>query len=90
MPTKSDIVAEQLAELRQDLRELWVAVTADPKKQARKERLWSILAGVLAAVATIGARRIATKAWAVLTGEPPPPAQKAEEEAARTKQAVRQ
>jgi len=79
MPDKSDVVAEQIAELRQDLRDLWVALTADPKKQARKERLWRILAGVAGAVATMAARRVATKAWAVLTGEKPPTAQAAQD-----------
>ncbi len=34
---------------------------------------------------TIAARRVATKIWAVLTGEPPPPAQKAEEDAAQVR-----
>jgi len=81
MADKRDVVSEQLAELRQDLRDLWVALTVDPKKQARKERMWAILAGAFGAVATMGARRAATKIWTVLTGEPPPPAQKAQEQA---------
>jgi hypothetical protein len=82
MPTKSDVVSEQLGELKQDLRDLWVALTADPKKQARKERLWTIIAGAFGAAATMAARKATTKAWTVLTGEPPPPVQKAQEEAA--------
>ncbi|MBA3718628.1 MAG: DUF4235 domain-containing protein [Actinobacteria bacterium] len=86
MPKKSDVVEEQLAELRQDLRDLWLALRKDPKKQARKERMWSILAGALGAAATIGARMAATKIWTRLTGEPPPPAQKAREEAAKVRQ----
>lgn len=84
MANRNDVVAEQLTELKQDLRDLWVALTADPKKQARKERLWTVLAGVFGAVATMAARRVTTKAWVVLTGEAPPPAQKAQEDAAET------
>jgi hypothetical protein len=86
MPTKRDVVEEQLAELRQDLHDLWVALTVDPKQQKRKERAWAIVAGVSGAVATLAARRAATKIWAVLTGEVPPPVKKAEEEAAEMRQ----
>jgi hypothetical protein len=88
VPKKRDVVEEQLTELRQDLHDLWVALTADPKAQQRKERLWAIVAGVSGALATLAARRTATKIWAVLTGEAPPPAQKAEEDAARAQRPV--
>jgi hypothetical protein len=77
MPSRSELVAEQLDELRQDLRDLWTAVVVDPRKQARKERAWSILAGALGAAGTMVARRAATKAWRVLTGEQPPTARPA-------------
>lgn len=86
MPTKNEVVAEQLAEIRQDLRNLWTALRHDPKKQARKERAWSLLSGALAAATTIAARQIATKLWTRLTGEPPPAAQKAREDAAKVRQ----
>ena len=86
MPTKNEIVSEQLAEIRQDLRDLWTAVRTDPKVQARKERAWSLLAGALGAATTIVARQVATKLWTRLTGEPPPPAQNAREEAAKVRQ----
>jgi len=82
----SQVVAEQLAEIRQDLRDLWTALRSDPKKQKRKEQAWSLLVGGLAAGATVGARLAATKIWTRLTGEPPPPAQKAREEAAKVQQ----
>lgn len=72
MPSKTDAVTEQLDELRTDLRNLWIAVTRDPKAEARKARAWSLLAGVLGAVAAMGARRFAAKAYGVLTGEVPP------------------
>jgi uncharacterized protein DUF4235 len=72
MPTRSEVVVEQLSKLGEDLRDLWVALSADPKKQARKERAWSIFAGALGAAATMVARRATSKAWSVLTGEQPP------------------
>jgi hypothetical protein len=72
MPTKTDVVTEQLDELRTDLQNLWTALTRDPKVEARKARAWMVLVGVLGAVAALGARRIAAKAYGVLTGEAPP------------------
>jgi hypothetical protein len=72
MPDRRDVVVEQLDELRTDLEALWVALTHDPKKEARKERAWTIVTGALGAAAGMGARRVATKLWLVLTGENPP------------------
>ena len=72
MPKRYDVVRDQLGELRKDLEALWVALSADPKKQARRERAWSLFSGVLVAAATMAARRSTAKAWAVLTGEQPP------------------
>ena len=74
MPTRRDVVTEQLDELGTDLQALWVALTKDPKKEARKERAWTVLAGVLGAIAALGARKAAARAWGVLTGEAPPTA----------------
>jgi len=71
MPKRYDVVRDQLGELRKDLEALWVALSADPKKQARRERAWSLFSGVLVAAATMAARRSTAKAWAVLTGEQP-------------------
>jgi hypothetical protein len=72
MPDRRTVVAEQLEELRTDVEALWVALTHDPKKEARKERAWMLFTGALGAVAALGARKAATKLWVVLTGEPPP------------------
>jgi len=72
VPTKGAAVNEQLGALGQDLKQLWVAVTADPKKQVRKQRAWSVVSSILGAAATMIARRSASRAWAVLTGEQPP------------------
>jgi hypothetical protein len=86
MPSKNEVVAEQLAEIRQDLRDLWTALSKDPQEQARKERMWSLLAGGLAAAATMGARLAATKIWTRVTGEAPPAAQKAQHDAEKVRQ----
>ena len=72
MPNRRAVVTEQLDELRTDLDALWVALTHDQKKEARKERAWTILAGILGAVAAVGARKVALRAWDILTGEPVP------------------
>lgn len=41
-----------------------------------RKLLWTGLYGVLSAVSAIAARRLATRLWRVLTGEPPPVKQK--------------
>ncbi|HSC51229.1 MAG TPA: DUF4235 domain-containing protein [Gaiellaceae bacterium] len=76
MPNRRDVVAEQLDELRTDFEALWVALTRDPKKEARKERAWTIFAGAAGAAAALAARKLATQIWVVLTGEVPPPQQR--------------
>ena len=76
MPDRRDVVIEQLDELRTDFEALWVALTRDPKKEARKERAWTIFAGALGAAAAMGARKAAARVWTVLTGEVPPPQQR--------------
>lgn len=44
----------------------------DPKTERKKRLAWSVVQGAIAAVFTLGARRIGAKAWGVLTGERPP------------------
>ena len=72
MPKRRDVVGEQLDELRQDLEQLWDALTRDPEKEARKQRLWTIFVGAFGAVGTLAARKVTTKVWGILTGETPP------------------
>jgi hypothetical protein len=72
MPNRSDVLMTNLEELQQDLRDVWQTLTRDPAKEARKERAWTILSGVFTAVSAIVARRVAAKAWGVLTGEAAP------------------
>lgn len=72
MPDKREAVLEQLAVLRDDLQLLFETVTTDPKERQRRERMWAALYGGLSAVGTLLARRLAARAWGVLTGELPP------------------
>ncbi|MDQ2982390.1 MAG: DUF4235 domain-containing protein [Actinomycetota bacterium] len=72
MPKRKDLVAEQLDELKHDLEQLWDAIVRDPKKEARKQRMWTVLVGVLSAGGTLAARKLAAKTWSILTGEQPP------------------
>jgi len=76
MPTRTDVVEERIKDLEQDLSGLLAALTRDPKRQAWIERFWRALSKASAVAATMAARRMAAKAWRVLTGEPPPSAQR--------------
>jgi hypothetical protein len=71
MPSRSearDAVAEDLRSLAEDIRR----AVEDPKKRKRKERAWAMLEGALVLGLTFAARRLAMKAWSLLTGEQPP------------------
>jgi hypothetical protein len=63
-----EAVAEDLRALADDLK----ALVEDPKKRSKKERQWKALYGAIALVLTLGGRRLAAKAWGILTGEQPP------------------
>jgi hypothetical protein len=72
MAKRRNVVAEQLSALADDLEGLWRAATRDPKSEARRERAWTILSGVLSAASTMAARKVAARVWPILTGEAPP------------------
>jgi hypothetical protein len=74
MANRRDVVLQQLNQLADDLEELWKAATRDPTVELRKQRTWTILAGVLGAAATMASRRLVAKLWPILTGEQPPAA----------------
>ena len=76
MPTRTDVVEERIRDLGQDLNGLLAALTRDPKRQTWNERFWRALSKAAVVVATMAARRMARKAWRVLTGEPPPSPQR--------------
>lgn len=77
MPDRKETLQEELATLASDLKALVETLARDPKEQARRERRWNLLVGATGAVFTIAARRLATKAWGILTGEEPPTARAA-------------
>lgn len=70
--TKTEVLAAELNELRDNLKGLATAAVSNPKQQKRKERQWALLYGALSAVFTLATRRIAGRVWTVLTGEKPP------------------
>jgi hypothetical protein len=72
MAKRREVVTEQLDELRQDLEQLWDALTRDPKQEARKQRNWNLLLGISSAAGTMVARKLTAKTWSILTGEQPP------------------
>jgi hypothetical protein len=72
VPSKREAVVEELRAVGDDLQSLVETIAQDPKERARRERRWRILYGTLGAVATLAARRAATRVYGVLTGEAPP------------------
>lgn len=72
MNDRREAIADDLRALADDLKSLLESATTSPKERKRKELRWRALYGALSIATTLVARRIATKAWATLTGEPPP------------------
>lgn len=72
MADRREAVADDLRSLADDLKSLVESATTDPKERRRKELQWRALYGGLAIVASLAARRLAFKAWDILTGEQPP------------------
>ena len=71
MATRDDVRAALVHDLRavgNDLK----ALLEDPKERKKKERRWRILYGAVALASTLAMRRIATRAWGILTGETAP------------------
>lgn len=69
---RREVVSEQLRTLADDLDQLWKAVTRDPAAERRKQRAWILLTGALGAASTMASRKVMTKVWPILTGEPAP------------------
>jgi hypothetical protein len=65
-------VRSTIAKLGTELTEKAWTVGRDAKAERKKRLAWGVLQGGLAAIATLGARRIGARAWGVLTGEQPP------------------
>jgi hypothetical protein len=66
--TFREALIEDVRSLAGDLK----ALLEDPKERKRKERAWAALYSGLALGFTLLGRRLAPKAWAILTGEQPP------------------
>jgi hypothetical protein len=65
-------VADDLRVLAGDLRNLVETATTDLDARKRKERRWRLLSVAFAVLATLAARRVTARLWALLTGEQPP------------------
>jgi hypothetical protein len=65
-------VRSAIARVGEELSEKAWTLGRDPKTEKRKRIAWGILQGALGAAAAIGARRVGSRAWGVLTGEQPP------------------
>ena len=72
MTDRRDAIADDLRAVATDLKSLLESATTDPKERQRKERRWRALYTALGVVTTLVSRRLAAKAWAILTGEQPP------------------
>jgi hypothetical protein len=69
---RRELVAQQLRVLADDLEQLWKVATRDPAAERRKQRGWILLTGALGAASTMASRKVMTKLWPILTGEPVP------------------
>jgi hypothetical protein len=71
MANRKDVL-EALADDARSLAGDLKALLEDPKERKRKERMYAALSGGLALGFTLVGRRLAAKAWSILTGEQPP------------------
>jgi hypothetical protein len=65
-------VRSAISRLGEELSEKAWTVGRDQKTEKRKRIAWGVLQGALGAIATLGARRVVSRLWGVLTGEQPP------------------
>ena len=72
MNDRRKAVADDLRVLAGDLRNLVESATTDLDARKRNERRWRLLSTAFAVLATLAARRLTAKLWALLTGEQPP------------------
>ena len=67
-----DRVRSAIARVGEEIAEKAWTLGRDRKAEQRKRLAWGVLQGAFGAAATLGARRVGTKLWGVLTGERPP------------------
>ena len=66
-------VRSAVARVGEELSEKAWTVGRDPKAVRKKRIAWGLLQAGFGALATLGARRVGVKLWAILTGEGAPP-----------------
>jgi hypothetical protein len=72
MATKTEPVRRVVARLGEGIQEKAWTVGRDKRAERKKRLAWMGLSAGLGAVATLLARRLASNAWRVVTGEEPP------------------
>ena len=72
MATRTEPARRVVARLGDGIHEKAWTIGRNKRAEQKKRLLWMGLTAGLGAVATLGARRLASKAWRVLTGEAPP------------------
>jgi hypothetical protein len=87
---KREALAEDLRALAEDLKSLVETATTDPKERKKKERRWNALYGGFGLVATLLARRLATKVWGILTGETAPTKGAAKQRSSATSESTKE
>jgi hypothetical protein len=72
MATKTEPVRRAVARVGEGIQQKAWTVGRDKRAEQKKRLAWLGLSAGLGAVATLLARRLASKAWRVATGEEPP------------------
>jgi hypothetical protein len=72
MATRTEPARRVVARLGDGIHEKAWTIGRNKRAEQKKRLLWMGLTAGLGAAATLGATRLASKAWRVLTGEEPP------------------
>ena len=72
MAVKTEPVRRGVAKLGEGIQEKAWSIGRNKQAERKKRLLWMGLTAGLGAAATLVARRLASKAWRVVTGEEPP------------------
>ena len=72
MPTRTEPARRVVARLGDEIHEKAWTIGRDKRVERKKRLLWMGLTAGLGALATLGARRLASTVWRTVTGEAPP------------------
>jgi hypothetical protein len=72
VPRTEHQIRQAIARIGVEIEELAWTVGRDQRKEARMRRRWTMLQAALGIVATVAARKLAARAYYLLTGEKPP------------------